>query len=311
MRYIKQMVLKQRMTVGRLVDEMDACGVLGAGRVASGVKIMVEMFEKPEYTTFLSLAGPMVPGGLRAIISHIIGQGYVDAVVASGANIVHDIIEAQGYRGVKGSYVADDVDLRAKDIGKAGDIYFEHQGFEALEKKAYEIFDSIISDNKHEIAVHELLHAIGQSLDDKESFLKKAALREVPVFSPAIMDSMLGFHIWTYSQLRMLHINPVLDLNRIAEIVYNSKMVGAIILGGGVPKHHVLGANILREGIDTAVQITLDRPESGSLSGAPLEEAISWKKAQAKSKLATVIGDATILFPIMVAATLEKLEARK
>lgn len=311
MRYIKQMVLKPRMTVGHLVDEMDACGVLGAGRLARGVNIMVEMFEKSEYTTFLSLAGPMIPGGLRAIISHIIEQGYVDAVVASGANIVHDIVEAQGYKGVKGSYAADDMDLRAKDVGRAGDIYFEHEGFEALEKKAYEIFDSLTSENKAEMAIHELLHAVGQSLDDEESFLKKAALRDVPVFSPAIMDSMLGLHIWTYSQLRMLRINPVLDLNRIADIVYSSKKVGAIILGGGVPKHHALAANILREGIDAAVQITLDRPEGGSLSGAPLEEAISWKKAQAESKLATVIGDATIIFPVMVAATLEKLEGRK
>ena len=121
------------------------------------------------------------------------------------------------------------------------------------------------------------------------------------------MDSMLGLHIWTYNQIKKLPLNPILDLNRMADIVYRAKKVGAIILGGGVPKHHVLGVNILREGIYSAVQITFDRPESGSLSGAPLEEAISWKKAQVESKLATVIGDATIIFPLMVAATLERI----
>lgn len=299
------------MTVGQLVDEMAECGVLGAGRLARGVNIMVEMFEKPEYTTFLSIAGPMIPGGLRAIISYLIGQGYVDAVVTSGANVVHDVVEALGYKGVKGKSATDNVELRAREIGRADDIYFEHEGFEALEKKAYEVFDSLTSENRAEVAVHELLHAIGQALDDEESFLKKAAMRDVPIFSPAIMDSMLGLHVWTYSQLKKFSINPVLDLNRMADIVYSSRKVGAIILGGGVPKHHVLAANILREGIDAAVQITFDRPESGSLSGAPLEEAISWKKARAESKLATVIGDATIIFPLMIAATLDRIERKE
>lgn len=311
MEYVKQMVLRPQMTVGQLVDEMAKCGVLGAGRLARGVDIMVEMFEKPEYATFLSIAGPMIPGGLRAIISHLIEQGYVDAIVTSGANIVHDIIEAIGYKGVKGTSTTDDIELRAKDIGRAGDVYFEHEGFEALEKKSYEVFDSLTYENKPEVAIHELLQVMGKALDDEESFLKKAAVRGIPVFSPAIMDSMLGFHIWTYNQLKRLRINPVLDLNMMADIVYSSEKVGAIILGGGVPKHHVLGANILREGIDSAVQITFDRPESGSLSGAPLEEAISWKKAQTESKLATVIGDAMIIFPIMVAATLERIERKE
>ena len=78
-----------------------------------------------------------------------------------------------------------------------------------------------------------------------------------------------------------------------------------------MPKHHVLGANILREGVDAAVQVTLDRPEGGSFSGAPLEESISWKKVKTEGKLATVIGDASIVFPMMVAAVLEELERER
>lgn len=311
MKYVRQMAVKPRMTVGQLVEEMNGCGVLGAGRLARAVDLLVEMFGDADYTNFLSLAGPMVPGGLRKITNLLVEQGYVDAIVTSGANIVHDVVEALGYRGVKGSYGADDVTLRAKGMGRAGDIYFEQQGFEAFEKKAYEVFDHLPEEKKREIALHELLAEIGKALNDEESILKKAALRNVPIFSPGIMDSMLGLHIWTYNQLKQLQVNPVLDMNKMADLVFNSNKIGCIILGGGLPKHHVLGASILREGVDAAIQITLDRPEGGGLSGAPLEESISWKKAQIESKLVTVIGDATIIFPVMVAAALEKLEKRK
>jgi len=305
------MTVKPRMTVSQLVDEMAECGILGAGRLARATDLLAEMLGNNEHTNFLSLAGPMVPGGLGKIIGLLIERGYIDAVVTSGANIVHDIIESLGYRGIKGSHKADDAALRAKGLGRAGDIYFEQKGFEALEKKAYEIFDSLSEEKKREIALSELLIEIGKALNDEASILKKAAHHDVPIFAPGIMDSMLGLHIWTYNQLKNLHVNQVLDMNKMADIVFKSKKIGCIILGGGLPKHHVLGANILREGVDAAIQITLDRPEGGGLSGAPLEESISWKKAQVESKLVTVIGDATIIFPLMVAAVLDKLETRK
>ncbi|MFH0748341.1 MAG: deoxyhypusine synthase family protein [Candidatus Bathyarchaeota archaeon] len=312
MKHVKQILIKPQMTVGQLVDEMGQCGVLGAGQLAKAVNIMIEIMEKPEYTTFLCVAGPMVPGGLRGIISLLIEKGYIDAIVVSGGNIVHDMIEAFGYQGDKGSFSANDVKLRTLEVGRAGNIFFNQKGFQVLEKRTYEIFNSINSarankEDETEMAIYELLNEIGKTLNDENSFLKKASMLNIPVFSPAIMDSMLGLHIWTFNQLKKLKINPVLDLNRMADIIFSSKKLSAIILGGSVPKHFVLGASTLREGVDAAVQITMDRPEGGSLSGAPLEEAISWKKAKTESKLATVIGDATIIFPFMVAAVLEKL----
>jgi deoxyhypusine synthase len=88
--------------------------------------------------------------------------------------------------------------------------------------------------------------------------------------------------------------------------VYEAKKVGIIMLGGGVPKHFALFANTFREGVDAAVQITMDRPEPGGLSGASLEEAISWGKVKPKGRAATVICDVTIAFPLIVAAALEK-----
>jgi len=144
------------------------------------------------------------------------------------------------------------------------------------------------------------------SLHDKNSILRTAAEKEIPIFAPTLLDSMLGFHIWTYSQLHSLNIDQVSDMTRLADMIYEAKKVGALILGGGSSKHFLLGANTLRDGLDMAVQITLDRPEGGSVGGASLEEAISWKKAKSGG-LATVIGDATIIFPVLIAGVLEKI----
>jgi deoxyhypusine synthase len=110
-----------------------------------------------------------------------------------------------------------------------------------------------------------------------------------------------------FGQDKTLRLDPLLDIKAIMDKVYEAKKVGIIILGGGVPKHFALFANTFREGVDAAVQITMDRPEPGGLSGASLEEAISWSKVKPKGKAVTVICDATIAFPLIIAAALEKI----
>jgi len=296
------------MTVGQLVDEMKLCGVLGAGRLAKAVDVFTEMLSDESYTVFLSLAGPMVPGGLRKVISELIANNHVDVIVTNGANVVHDIIEAIGKRHLIGSSNAEDTLLRNLGRGRIRDIYIPQEAFEALENKLFEIFDSIPKQERTKLSVGNLLNKIGRHLKDEESILYQASINKTPIFSPGILDSMLGLHIWTYSQLKPISIDLMADMQQFSDIIYKSDKTGVIILGGGLPKHFVLGANILREGVDAAVQITLDRPEAGSLSGAPLEEGVSWKKVKKDDKLVTVIGDAIILFPIVVAASLEKLE---
>ena len=101
-----------------------------------------------------------------------------------------------------------------------------------------------------------------------------------------------------------LSLDFVKDLRILGEIVTATKKTGAIMLGGGLTKHFTMGSTILRGGLDLAVQITLDRPEGGSLSGAPLEEGVSWQKVQTEANFETVIGDATIIFPLLILGAL-------
>jgi deoxyhypusine synthase len=121
------------------------------------------------------------------------------------------------------------------------------------------------------------------------------------------VDSIVGFHMWMFGQDKKLRIDPLLDTHKLVDIVYEAKKVGIIILGGGWPKHFALFANTFREGVDRAIQITMDRPEPGGLSGATLKEAISWGKVKPEGKEVTVICDVTIAFPLIVASALEGL----
>jgi deoxyhypusine synthase len=287
---------------------MKRSGVLGAGRMGEAVDIMVEMIQDKDYVKFLAMAGPMVPAGLRNIISDLIEREFIDVIVTSGSNIVHDLIEAIGFRHVQGSDLIEDKKLRMKGIGRIADIYIEQDAFIELEKKTFELLDGILEEKRKRTSISGLLYEFGKQLEDEGSLLFQATKREVPIFCPGLIDSMIGYHIWSYSQSNKIGIDGVLDLNRLSEIIFKAKKTGAIILGGGLPKHFTLGANMLREGVDTAFQITLDRPEAGSLSGASLEEAISWRKAKQDGRFCTVIGDATICFPLIASAAIDTVE---
>jgi deoxyhypusine synthase len=301
------MRLGRGLTVGELVSEMQECGVLGAGKIGIAAELAAEMFGDKDYTVFLTLAGPMVPGGMRRIVSDLIDQEYVKVIVTTGANMVHDMVEALGYKHLVGTFLADDKKLRAKDIGRIGDIYIEQKAFRSLEKWMYKILENIPEEKRERISTAELLFEVGKQIQDPESILATAAKKGVPIISPGFIDSIAGFHLWVFGQDKKMGIDPLLDVNKLMDKVYEAKKVGIIILGGGWPKHFALFANTFREGVDCAIQITMDRPEPGGLSGATLEEAISWGKVKPEGKAVTVICDATIAFPLIVAAALESL----
>ncbi len=296
------------MSVSELLSRMRRSGVLGAGRIGKAAEIMVEMVQDKDYVIFLAMAGPMIPAGLRNIISDLIKNKVIDIIVTSGSNIVHDLIETIGFRHIQGDDLIDDQKLRMKGIGRIGDIYIEEDAFIELEKKTFDLLNGIPEEKRKKISISSLLYEFGRQIEDEDSLLFQAAELEVPIFCPGLFDSMIGYHLWTYSQSNSIGIDGVLDLNQLSEKIFEAKKTGAIILGGGLPKHFTLGANMLREGVDAAFQITLDRPEAGSQSGAPLEEAISWRKAKQSGHFCTVIGDATICFPLIVSAAIDVID---
>lgn len=311
MRYVKHMRLHKGMSVSELVGEMDATGVLGAGKIGEACELITRMFGDQDYTVFLTLSGALVPAGYRHVIHDLIKNEYVNVLVTTGANMVHDIVEALGFRHIVGSFQAEDRSLRAKNIGRIGDIYIEQKAFQRLEKWLFQTLETIPEERRRRTSGAELLHEIGKKIKDKESILAIAAKKKVPVICPALVDSIAGFQLWMFGQDKTLRMDPLLDVKALMDKVYEANKVGIIILGGGVPKHFALFANTFREGVDAAVQITMDRPEPGGLSGASLEEAISWGKVKPEGKAVTVTCDATIAFPLLIVGTLERIGKKR
>ena len=291
------------MTTLQLIEEMGKSGVLGAGRLYRATELLAELISDEETTVFLSIAGPMVPGGLRKIIRDLVAGGHVNVIISSGANLTHDLLESFG-----GSHYREhnetDEQLCQMGMGRIGDIYTKSEDFEVFEKKINTILTEI-AEKENQLNIRQFLTEIGNHIQDPESIIHTAAEKNVPIFAPGIIDCMLGLQLWMFTQENQLTLDAAGDMSELSDIVYGSKKVATIILGGGLPKHYALASNILTGGVDAAIQVTLDRSEAGSLSGAPLEEAKSWAKAKCGSKLVTVIGDATIIFPMMVAGALE------
>jgi deoxyhypusine synthase len=111
---LKQISLKKGITAGELVEEMDSCGVLGAGKIGKASRLIKQMFEDSDYTVFLSIAGALVAGGLRTIIAQLLESEHVEVVVTTGANMVHDMLESLGCKHKIGTFRAEDYILNTK-----------------------------------------------------------------------------------------------------------------------------------------------------------------------------------------------------
>jgi deoxyhypusine synthase len=300
MRKVEQMKIR-KMSCDELVNEFKNAG-LQAGNLARAVDLMENMWRE-DYFIILAFSGPLVPSGMRSIFTDLIKSGKVGMIVTNGANITHDIIEAIGGEHYSGSFFENDKELHKKGIGRAGNVLVPMKNFEMFEKWSQKTFKKI---GKEEMSIREFIKEIGRHLEDENSFVRQAFLSEIPVYSPGFQDSMLGLQLAFFKQENRMVVDSASDLLEIPPLLEKKKRVGAIILGGGVPKHFALACNILREGLDAAVNFTAAPFWDGGISGADLEEGKSWGKARENSKTVMVYGDSTILFPLAVASLKER-----
>ncbi|MCR3883036.1 MAG: deoxyhypusine synthase [Methanothrix sp.] len=305
MDYIKQIEISPGMGVDELVRMMESCG-FGARRLAEAVNIYEEMLSE-DYTRFFTLAGAMVPSGMRNIISGLIRDGRIDVLITTGANLVHDIIESYSHH-ILGDSEAYDADLRGEGKSRIYDVYVEDDDFVRFE----ELLQEALPESAEPMTGSELLRVLGRRIEDDRSILRSACDCGVPIFCPALSDSMMGLQAWLYRQTRELHVDAFSDVGELVDICYGAERSGIVIIGGGVPKNFALQSMLVTpRGFDLAIQLTTDRPEPGGLSGATLSEAVSWGKIEAEARRVTVYGDATINFPLLVASTLTRLQRRR
>ncbi len=298
-RPIKHAKIVSDMSASQLVESLSGCA-FGAGRLCEAVDIYREMISDRKCTKFFGLAGAMVPAGMRQIVSDLIRDKEIDILVTTGANLVHDIIESLGLHHYKGTDGVDDIELRNHAINRIYDVFLPEQHFSRLEEKLQSIFREF----NDTLSISEFLSLIAGKLDDNNSILKSAYDMGIPVYCPAIQDSIIGLQAWLYKQTKKLNVDVFADMKGLIDRCYEAERAGVVIVGGGVPKNFILQSMLVTpKSFDYAIQLTMDRPEPGGLSGATLDEARSWGKIGEKARSVTVYSDATITLPMIIAAS--------
>ncbi len=286
-------------SVIELIEKFEKMHGFVASSVAKAVRILKKGLEEADLR-FLAFTGNLVSTGLRGVLAQLIEKGLFNVIITTCGTVDHDIARtfAKYY---KGTFFFDDALLRELEIHRLGNVFipFENYG-PVIEKFTHNMLDELEGE---EFATYELMREVGKRLNDKNSILRNAYERGVYVFVPGITDGAFGTALMTYPK-RRIRIDVLKDERKLADLVFPSKKLMALIIGGGISKHHTIWWAQFKDGLDYAVYITTAVEWDGSLSGAQPREAISWGKIKPRGESVTVYGDATVLLPLIAAALL-------
>lgn len=308
LRIVKDMQAVRSVEVVNLLDRMYAAGGFMAKSLAEVARVIVAMNDDSRCTKFLSFPAAPVATGLRGVLVEMVNKGLVDVIVTTSGTLDHDVARtyADYYHG---DFQMDDRKLHREGYHRLGNLLLPLDNYGPLiERKVQPLLSRLYSRGRRSLSSRELSRELGGVLDSSDSLLCSASRKNVPVFVPGIMDGAVGSQLWVFAQQHKdFRIDVVQDENDLSDIVYGSKRTGAIIIGGGISKHHVLWWNLFRGGLDYACYVTTAAEYDGSLSGAQVREAISWGKVKETAKTATLYAEATAVLPLIVSYALTKL----
>ena len=304
----KRMNVQDGMSVEDLTKEFASAGYAGK-RMAEAVDIYKKMIDDKNCIKFVSVAGALIAGGMRNVFVKLIRSGGVDSMLFTGAILTHDLIEAFGVKHFQGSADVSDVDLHKKEVFRMYDVFLEKDGFMVLEEELQKIFPLL---PQKEMSPREFLYELGAHIKDENSIIKACHDMNVPIFCPSLTDSVLGFQAWMYGQFKEFGVNSQLDIRDFFDFAWKEgKTFGLLILGGGVPKHFVpLMMQVSGKSLRYTIQITMDRPEHGGVSGMQIREAKSWGKIEEDGIICDMRADVCLAFPILVANVVDYLRGK-
>ncbi len=295
---------------------MRGSGGFVAKKLGVGVDILVDMLSDKDCMKILSFPACLISTGTRGIIRYLVEHNMVDLVITTCGTLDHDLARVwKDY--YHGDFNADDVQLRRSGINREGNIFIPNESYgEVLEDHIQPILQSIYSENK-DLSTYELVWEIGKRLEsepNKESSIVYWCYKnKIPMIIPGPTDGAVGYQLWLFWQdgHKDFNINVMKDEQKMSNFIYSAKKTGALMLGGGISKHHTIWWNQFRDGLDYAVYVTTAPEWDGSLSGARLREAISWGKVNEKARYVTIEGDATVILPILIKSALERVNKSK
>ncbi|GGM71522.1 deoxyhypusine synthase [Thermogymnomonas acidicola] len=290
-------------TIGQLMESFARSGGFTSSKIYTAYSIIRKMVDE-ENTTFLSFPADIISTGTRGIINEVVKRGLVDVIITTNGTLDHDIARTVSNY-YCGAFEFSDRKLRDLGINRLGSVFIPDESYgKAIEAFMMPLLDELYS-RKKEWAGYEIVKEIGLRLGSDSSILYNAAKNGIPVFVPGMTDGSVGSQMWSFYEMhRDFKINLLEDEHKLSDIVFEAKKTGAIMIGGGISKHHTIWWNQFRGGLDYAVYITTAQEYDGSLSGAKLEEAISWKKVREDAEFVNVYGDATVILPLLFGAIL-------
>jgi len=309
---IKDIRLKRGMKTDDLILEYFKSGGFSAKNVSMGVDILEKIQNDSDCVSFLSFPACICATGCRGVIKDLLKHKLVDCVVTTTGTLDHDIARIwKDY--YHGSFIADDKELHKKDVYRLGNIFIPLENYGIiLEKKLQPIIKDIFR-NKNKSSTKDFIWEVGKRISNekhaKNSIVYWAWKNKIPVYIPGITDGAVGLHLWSYYQdHRNITIDLFQDEQELSDIVFEANKTGALIIGGGISKHHTIWWNQFKGGLDYAVYITTAVEHDGSLSGAKTHEAISWGKIKESADSVTINGDATLILPLMISSLLDRIE---
>jgi len=303
---VKDFEISKGISADMLIRQMRESGGFTAKNLAIGVDILEEMLKDHDSLNFLSFPACIMATGTRGIIREIVKREWFSVIVTTCGTLDHDL--ARCYREYyQGDFFMDDRELHRKGVHRIGNVLVPRESYgEIIEAEMLKFLKELKSEGKKTLATYELCWELGKRLNES-SFLYWCWKNEIPVIVPGITDGAVGYQIWQFSQENDLKIDILKDEQLLSDLVWNAKKSGALIIGGGISKHHVLWWNQFKNGLDYAVYITTAVEYDGSLSGARPREAISWGKIMEKAQTVTIEADATVVLPLIFAALLERI----
>ena len=284
----------------------------------------------------LTLSGAMTPAKMGLVVCDMIDRGMTDAIISTGAIMAHGLVESTGRTHFKHNEFMDDARLYKMGYNRIYDTIELERSLDDVEA----IFREVVENAKDKVVVSsfELNWMIGEYLakntrKDQRGILKSAYLKKVPVYVPAFTDSELGLDFGIYmrrmklEKKKHIHYDAFADLEDYTSRVLASKKLGILTIGGGVPRNWAqqvgpyldiidkrigVGGGFKR--FDYAVRICPEPVHWGGLSGCTYSEGVSWGKIRPRSeggRYVEVLADATIAWPLVIKAVMERLEESK
>ena len=243
---------------------------------------------------------------MRGVLRTLVQKKLVDVVITTCGTADHDLARTwKDY--YHGDFDMDDMGLHRLGVNRLGNVLVPNESYGIVLEKKIQPWLREMYRKKKGWSTKELLWEFGRRTENTDSILYWCSRNRIPIVVPAITDGAVGYQLWAFWQdHRDFRIEEFRDETDLADLVFTAKRTGALMIGGGISKHHTIWWNQFRGGLDYAVYITTAPEHDGSLSGARVREGISWGKVKETARQVTIEGDASALLPVMAAAAIER-----